>query len=367
MKFKKKSKVTVTISMTLAMLLFCSAAFTGAYANTIVTSNTTVSSNKSTIQTKAPKKQCAAADNLADTTKSHVISNINLTAEDSNIVIKKSSDENFRMDYDKTIYNVKNQKSETSVVISINSKLDNMSSIFDKVIIYVPECSLNSITVKNNNSGLDIQEINANFNLDCESGALSVSLPRDFSKSIDLHCVDSSGNLEFYEDSKNYTLNIASKDSSITVPSNFPIFNNGTKYRYTNGNGNAKISVDSKDSAFSIKIADHSSVYSPYFEYGLTVKHENGKDILFYNGMRVRVFIDKRKDNSLQLCYTDDKGIIDISATKDSQGKITGIDFIPKDEAMKLLIDFGMGKTTSGYYNPTPTVNNDGNMVKYKD
>lgn len=73
--------------------------------------------------------------------------------------------------------------------------------------------------------------------------------------------------------------------------------------------------------------------YKQYAAYGIRLSEDGG--VLYCNGKRVRLFIDKLSDGSFETFWTDEAGTENLSAVRDLAGKIKGIESIPEEKAQK--------------------------------
>jgi hypothetical protein len=79
--------------------------------------------------------------------------------------------------------------------------------------------------------------------------------------------------------------------------------------------------------------------------------------------VRVRLFIDKRSDNSFSLCYTDVLGTIDITALRDDKGNISGIGYLREEEALSIIKDMDLTELENIDENKTPEVKVEGSTA----
>lgn len=76
--------------------------------------------------------------------------------------------------------------------------------------------------------------------------------------------------------------------------------------------------------------------YQLYSKYGIVLS-SNG-DILQYNGQRVKTFVDQLSDGSFHAFWTDNAGIINLSVTRNTNGKITAVENITEEMAKEYTL-----------------------------
>ncbi len=196
-------------------------------------------------------KTAMASANIAST--SSKVNNIKLDINGCNIKVEKSANGKFEFDYDKNVFVVASEINKDTIVISVTVKADCSADLLDMIFIYIPDAAYDNVTVKGYKSGISLPELNTNMKLTIDYGAMSCYVPKGFSKNITFKATNSSGNITFSKQAKDYTLNVEKSDSSISVDDSFPQIHEN-EYKYVNGNGAAKINLNLKDCAFSVGI-----------------------------------------------------------------------------------------------------------------
>lgn len=92
--------------------------------------------------------------------------------------------------------------------------------------------------------------VNVDITITNNEGAASVSLPSDYSKTVNYTGVSGAGSLVMNSNT-DYTVNVKYSDSAISGLKNWPMFGSSGDCSYTSGNGTAKIKVDLTKCAFS--------------------------------------------------------------------------------------------------------------------
>lgn len=103
--------------------------------------------------------------------------------------------------------------------------------------------------------------------------------------------------------------------------------------------GTAKITAEVGRITFTCKVKvkkTNKDSATDYHEVGIEKK--NGA--YYYDGRRIRLFMDIRADGSLQLFNYDSRGNYDIQIKRDKKNCILGIWWLPKDEADKIIEDY---------------------------
>lgn|GEM_PF-3368656 len=180
--------------------------------------------------------------------------NISLDISNCNISIEKSNDTQFHFDYNRDIFEVTSKDMNGTISISAKLKSGASAQLFDFVTIYIPDVNYGTVTVKGIKAGIGLIDFNANINIDVDSSSVGCYIPQGFTKNITFKAVKSSGKIVFNSLAKDYTLHITKSNCSVSADSYFPkIDSSATNYNYVNGKGTARINVDIKDSAFSVK------------------------------------------------------------------------------------------------------------------
>lgn len=91
-----------------------------------------------------------------------------------------------------------------------------------------------------------------------------------------------------------------------------------------------------------------------YSQYGITVSN----DIYYYNGQRIRIFMDTNPNNSFNMFFVDKSGTIDIKIVRDSNKRISKLEFLSESEANNILSETNNSniqntKTTSKSFDVT--------------
>lgn len=77
------------------------------------------------------------------------------------------------------------------------------------------------------------------------------------------------------------------------------------------------------------------SKYDQYQAYGIELSSDG--NTLYYNGQRVKLFLDILADGSAETYWTDDAGTVSLSVVRDVNGQITSIAKISEEQAQKYL------------------------------
>ncbi|SDL51466.1 M56 family metallopeptidase [Paenibacillus jilunlii] len=235
MNYKNKSRLSVCAAFLLSILFLCSFTFMGAYAS-------------------SPNSSHPGSNFLSETQK---VKNIKLHIDNANVMVKFAENDQFLYDYDKAKHRITYKIIDSNMEIKVeNLKAPHGASVpealADMIIIYIPDRSYNNVTVDETYSGVSLPELNAKLHLTSNNGSMSIQIPEDFNKVIDLAHTNGSGLLNIDAKAKNYAVNLTSKDSSVSTSPGLPVFINGRPWEYKNGNGAAKINIDLSKSSFTI-------------------------------------------------------------------------------------------------------------------
>lgn len=178
---------------------------------------------------------------------------INLTVDSCNVQVEQSESDQFEYQYDEEKYSLTETRLNHVLTITL-SKTSDTAEWTDLVIIKIPAKDYEKIVVRGIKSGISLPAgINASYDVLNDGGAIAMNIAKGFTQTIDLTCSEGSGALIFNEGATDYTLTVHSKASAIGT--DFPSFKPNQQYVYTSGTGGAKITLNIKDSAFSIHTA----------------------------------------------------------------------------------------------------------------
>lgn len=71
--------------------------------------------------------------------------------------------------------------------------------------------------------------------------------------------------------------------------------------------------------------------YGQYEPFGITYSREDGG--LYFNGQRVKCFVDRTADGWFCTLWTDDAGTVNLAAVRDASGQLTGVGGISEEQA----------------------------------
>lgn len=183
------------------------------------------------------------------------IQNLSLTVSNSNVIVKISETGEFKYEIDETIYKL--TATQNGSTFSIDLKLTgkpkkgmNMATVF------LPNQQYDKVTVMGNHAGIKLPALNADLDITNNGGAVSLNVPQEFDKNMDVSFVNGAGALNLSLLADDYTVNIKQKKSAVGVPAEFPSYMARPEYQYVKGNGKAKINLDLQSSAFSIRTSN---------------------------------------------------------------------------------------------------------------
>ena len=184
----------------------------------------------------------------ASTTDS--INKINLTIDSCNVRVEVSENSQFEYLYDEKAYSLTTTAVDDILKINIASAGDT-HGLTEMVIVKIPAKDYDEIVVHGTKSGISLPAgINADFEILGDSCAISIGVMKGFTKSIDLTCNSGSGAMAFYDGAADYTLTINPKASAISTP--FSNFIPNQQFIYSDGSGEAKITLNIEESSFGI-------------------------------------------------------------------------------------------------------------------
>lgn len=194
-----------------------------------------------------------SADGTAGTaTEADAIKNLKIIAVNANVDVQLASNGQFSYRYDKSKFTVITAKNDKVLKIKVKAKPGVTSSWEDRVIVCIPKRTYTRITGIAKNSGLGLPAVNANINVTNRSGAVSISLPSNYKKTVNYTGVSGSGSLAM-NGNTDFAVNAESSGCAVSVPSRWPVYKNGSsnyRYSYVSGNGTAKINIKLTGCAF---------------------------------------------------------------------------------------------------------------------
>ena len=75
--------------------------------------------------------------------------------------------------------------------------------------------------------------------------------------------------------------------------------------------------------------------YDKYRTLGIT--YSAADEVMYFNGQKVKVFVDRYADGAFEALWTDESGTANLSVVRDKSGKITGIESMSDENAQKYL------------------------------
>lgn len=72
-----------------------------------------------------------------------------------------------------------------------------------------------------------------------------------------------------------------------------------------------------------------------YSAFGITLSQDG--EVMYYNGQRVRLFVDERSDGDFVTFWLDEAGTVSLSAVRDTTGQVTAVEGISEEKAQKYL------------------------------
>lgn len=178
---------------------------------------------------------------------------LEITVNDVNAAIAFSEDGKYHFEYDSSRFTVDTTESAYTTRIQIGRKTAGRQNFEDRVKVYIPDMPYASIKGVAENGAFNIPSVNADITVINHSGAVSVELPCDFSKTV-TYTADSSACTIGLNGITDVTVNASISDCAVSLPDGWPGFSfRETEYRHTSGNGTAKINLDAEDCAVSIK------------------------------------------------------------------------------------------------------------------
>lgn len=371
MKFRKKSKTVVCLSAFFAIVLCIGSMFTGVYAQTTPTSKNEYQFGKDVKNPNITKESKEEGSISTTKTSAEITNDMKPIRNNSLYAVGYTSNwaaatsiegDTYQKQLDEKIewiedtYNNKKERFGIVETVSSENELTNLTGaqyMLEKSSIYKNIISNNSSflltpysgnwfskTTKNN------KEYERSIFYAEQSGTLTLNAKYDLSQGRMSVLIIS-------PDSKIIYRNELSKqfDNIITVPVCEGLWSIATEIEFENGSiigsknmqgsfipeANSKESVSRSDSL--------KQNFEKYKSFGVTYNTE--EDAVYYNGERVKLFVDFKTyketemNYAFDLCYQDSNtnSIIYLEAVKNDKGNITGIKPLEKEIANELLLD----------------------------
>ncbi|GIP24493.1 DUF4097 family beta strand repeat-containing protein [Paenibacillus sp. J22TS3] len=185
------------------------------------------------------------------------INEIKLVANHCNVNFESSKNGKLEYDYDGSKFQVTSKVNGSVITISTKGKdQTENSSLKDRIIIRLPKDTYKTISVNANHAGVSLPKMNVNYNLESKEGALSVSVPNGYSKTLNYKLTNSAGSIDFNSKANHFKLQLTADGSAVSVPKGWPSFHFGSTYKYKKGKGTGTINIQAKDSSFAITQAN---------------------------------------------------------------------------------------------------------------
>lgn len=179
--------------------------------------------------------------------------NLNITASNCNVTVRCSNTGKYKYEYDASKFIVTKNKKGPTINITIKAKKDASIELMDQVSIFVPKQAYNKITAVSNKAGLSLPKLNANYDITSNEGAVSVTVPKNFNKTVKYTGYKSSGGIDMRSITSDFKITMKIDTSAISLPKDFPKYKIGSKdYMYQTKKGTAKFIIDIHNCSFTI-------------------------------------------------------------------------------------------------------------------
>jgi len=201
---------------------------------------------------------------MANTTTS--IKDIDILVSRGRVQIEKSETQNFEYEYDNKKFIVISSVKDDKINIIVSYVWNANLTYEDKVIIRVPDRQFNSVNIESRQAAVSILDwIDAEHQIVNNQGAMTFAISEDITKEATYISNQGSTSVGIIESADNYTLLLTVAQSAVSVSSeildsfedtnmlNGSNFNfNVGDFKFVKGSGNAKLSFDIRQSAFSL-------------------------------------------------------------------------------------------------------------------
>lgn len=202
--------------------------------------------------------------------------NLEINVKEANVIIKTSDDGEFKYDINEAIHKLTTVQDGATLIITLESTGAENNSGMDMDVIYVPDASYGTVTVNAEQAGVSLPSLDADFEITGSGSAVSARVSESFNRNIKLTLEESSGSLVIDPAARNYTLSLDAEGSAISMADSFPEYNYPPNYQYVTGNGQARINLSIRESAFSVNIENQKAEFPD-----LIASLEGGEEIKY--------------------------------------------------------------------------------------
>lgn len=195
----------------------------------------------------------------AVTTLENSITDLTVTAEDCNIILELSTDNQFHFDYESNTFDLKVEDGNSSKTIHVSKKPD-VGRPVQFVTIQIPNFQYNQVNFNLENVGVSIPAINCDVNVDADESAVTVNIPANFNKSLTYHNTKGAGTIKFQSELANVKFVLDANESAVAIPDGWPRYKAGKSYTYQVGDVTGNINADIEECSFSVKLINKSDV-----------------------------------------------------------------------------------------------------------
>ena len=197
-----------------------------------------------------PESDLVATHNEVEANHSEqTVDELKITAESVPVEVRLASDGQFSYEYDGDEYAVTTAANGSAFEIKITDITPEADS-GSNVVVYIPAQSYTRITGVSEGSSLILPAINADITVTSNAGSVVLGLSPDYNKTLDYTGNASSCSLSM-NGVNDFAVNAKISTSAVQIPSGWPAYDMlRSAYRYTSGNGTAKINIDVTSSSF---------------------------------------------------------------------------------------------------------------------
>ena len=194
------------------------------------------------------------AENGVETAQSEqTAGDLKITAEGAPVDVCLTSDSQYRYEYDKDEYAVTTTTNGSTLEIKVTDIRPGADIGDENMIIYIPNQSYGLITIVSEGSSLILPAIDADITVTSNASSMMLSLPSGYDKTLNYTGNASSCSLSM-GDVNDVAVSARITTSAVLVPSIWPVYDMlSPDYRYTSGNGTAKINIDITSSSFTFE------------------------------------------------------------------------------------------------------------------
>lgn len=181
---------------------------------------------------------------------------LRLKVTDCNVRFELTDGDAFEHEVDEKTCTVASQvagKVTTLTVTSPPSYRNSTAIQYEPIrIVRIPKSMFSSIVLEGEDAGVSLPALDVDYDITMEDGAVGISLPRGYTKTLRYTATDSAASLNLKPGTTDYSLTLNSTDSAVSLPAGWEAYQHQPSYTRVQGSGAAQLELTIQDSAFTI-------------------------------------------------------------------------------------------------------------------